>query len=297
MLVRIGTRGSPLALAQARDVESRLKAAHSGLTTEIVIIKTTGDKVQDRALSEIGGKGLFTKELEESLFDGSIDMAVHSMKDVPTKLPTGLGIGCILEREDPRDALISAFNSVDELPEGAIIGTSSLRRAAQLLHLRPDLKIVPLRGNVETRLRKVREGEVNATILAMAGLRRLGMFDAANCPIDTTIMLPAVAQGAVGIESREGDERINALLHPLNHTETAACVMAERGFLTALDGNCTTPIAAHAVKTGDSLILTGLLAEKDGSSIKSTMAEGDCNNAFQLGLKAGKELLKENASQ
>ncbi|PPR18187.1 MAG: Porphobilinogen deaminase, partial [Alphaproteobacteria bacterium MarineAlpha10_Bin3] len=205
-ILKIGTRGSPLALIQANDVRDRLLAAHDGLEVEIIVIRTTGDRIQDRPLADIGGKGLFIKEIEEALFDGGIDLAVHSMKDVETQLPEGLGIAVILPREDPRDAFISnRAASLSELPAGATVGTSSLRRQAQIRHARPDLRVVSFRGNVETRLRKLDEGEADATLLAIAGLRRLGMADVATQIMDIDEMLPAVAQGAVGVETRIND--------------------------------------------------------------------------------------------
>ncbi len=292
--VRIGTRGSPLALAQAHEVRDRLVAAHAHLTednTEIVIIKTTGDKVLDRALSEIGGKGLFTKEIEDGLADGSIDMAVHSMKDMPTEFPDGLGIPCLLPREDVRDVFISPrAATLDELPEGAVVGSASLRRQAQILNRRPDLRVETFRGNVQSRLRKLEEGVVDATLLAKAGLNRLGMADVATAVFEIDQMLPAVAQGAVGIECRNDDDRIAVLLAPLACAETAACVAAERGVLSALDGSCRTPIAALAILDGDRIFLRARVLRPDGSEALDTTREGAAGDAEALGLDAGAEL-------
>ena len=253
--LRIGTRGSPLALAQADETRARLIAAHPQLAApggiEICVIKTTGDKVQDRPLSEIGGKGLFTKEIEEALLAGEIDVAVHSMKDVPTWLPDGLVIDCLLPREDPRDVLIAtAGTSIATLPRGAVVGSASLRRAAQVKALRPDLSIVPLRGNVETRIAKVQRGDATATLLALAGLKRLHKQNVATAILSVDEILPAVAQGAIGLETRAGDDRVNALLAPLNDRTTQLRVAAERACLAVLDGSCRTPIAAFAELDG-----------------------------------------------
>ncbi|MEI9902400.1 MAG: hydroxymethylbilane synthase [Hyphomicrobium sp.] len=247
--IRIGTRGSPLALAQAHQVAARLTAAHALAPDqcEIVIIKTTGDRITDRPLIEAGGKGLFTKELEEALYAGSIDLAVHSMKDMPALLPPGLAIAAILEREDPRDAFVSLkYASLADMPAGAIVGTSSPRRRAQVLRARPDLAVVEFRGNVETRLRKLEEGVADATFLACAGLNRLGLSRHITEVMDTAVMLPAVAQGAIGIEIRAIDETIAGLLGPLDDARTALCVAAERAYLSQLEGSCRTPIAGFA---------------------------------------------------
>ncbi|MDY0871114.1 hydroxymethylbilane synthase [Dongia rigui] len=293
--VRIGTRGSPLALAQAEMVKAGLGAAHEALAApgavEIVIIKTTGDQIQDRALSEIGGKGLFTKEIEEALIDGRIDVAVHSMKDVPTQLPDGLVIACLLEREDPRDVLISRQgNSIATLPQGAVIGSASLRRQAQLLALRPDLKVVTLRGNVGTRLTKLANGDADATLLALAGLKRLGKADVATAILDMTEMLPAVAQGAIGLEIRATDRRIQDLLAPLHHAATAAAVAAERACLAELEGSCRTPIAAHAEIAGDQLHLTALIALPNGATVHRDERQGSVQDAEKLGRDSGRAL-------
>jgi len=288
--VRIGTRGSPLALFQARAAAAALQAAHPGLTTELMIIRTTGDRITDRPLAALGGKGLFTKEIEEALTDGRIDLAVHSMKDMPTLLPDGLLIDCLLEREDPRDALIARGASrLAELPRGITVGSASLRRQAQVLNRRPDLKLVSLRGNVETRLKKLETGEVDATLLAVAGLKRLGLMDRASGVIPAEEMLPAVAQGAIGLERRADDARLAALLAPLNHVPTATCVAAERGLLAALDGSCRTPIAALATLDGE-VFLRGEVLAPDGSERIATSRRGAAGDAERMGRDAGEEL-------
>jgi hydroxymethylbilane synthase len=296
--VRIGTRGSPLALAQADEARTRLIAAHPQLAApgaiEIRVIKTTGDKVQDRPLNEIGGKGLFTKEIEEALLAGEIDVAVHSMKDVPTFLPDGLVIDCLLPREDPRDVLIAtAGTSIATLPRNAVVGSASLRRGAQVKALRPDLSIVPLRGNVETRIAKVQRGDATATLLALAGLKRLHKESAATAILSTDEILPAVAQGAIGLETRANDDRVNALLAPLNDPETAVRVMAERACLAVLDGSCRTPIAAFAELDGGVLRLRALIALPDGSRVhrqETTAAVPSLSAARTLGEQIGRRL-------
>lgn len=291
--LRLGTRGSPLALAQATEARDRLLAAHPGIGpggVEIVTFKTTGDRIQDRPLAEAGGKGLFTKELEEALIDGRIDIAVHSMKDMPTVLPAGLVIDCLLPREDPRDALIGAADSIGNLAHGAVVGTSSLRRQAQLLSLRRDLRVVGLRGNVDTRLRKVAEGAIEVTLLAMAGLRRIDRASAGK-PVSPDEILPAVAQGAIGIERRADDPAVEALLAPLNHAETAARVAAERALLAALDGSCRTPIAGLAEIDADgTLMLRAAVYATDGSAAWTTTRTGGAGEAARLGADAGREL-------
>ncbi|MEM7527034.1 MAG: hydroxymethylbilane synthase [Pseudomonadota bacterium] len=291
--LRIGTRGSPLALAQAEETKARLMAAHDlpAEAFEIVVIKTTGDAVQDRALSEIGGKGLFTKEIEEGLLGGSIDIAVHSMKDMPTVLPDGLAITALLPREDVRDAFISPRHAgIAALPEGAVVGTSSLRRRAQLLHRRPDLKVVEFRGNVQTRLRKLGDGVAEATFLACAGLNRLGMNGEMRAAIEPEEMLPAVAQGAIGIESRKDDTRILSLLSPLHCGETGSRLAAERAFLAGLDGSCRTPIGGLAVLEGDALWLRGEIIRPDGSERIVTERRGTLSDAAAMGSDAAAEL-------
>ncbi|MBL26473.1 MAG: hydroxymethylbilane synthase [Rhodospirillaceae bacterium] len=294
--LRVGTRGSPLARAQTAEVCARLAAAHPSLredgAIEQVIIKTTGDMVRDRVLADIGGKGLFTKEIEEALADGRIDCAVHSMKDMPTRLPDGLAIVCMLPREDPRDAFIDRDGrSFADLPSGAVVGTASLRRAAQVLHRRPDLAVVPLRGNVHTRLRKLQEHQFDCTLLALAGLRRLSLDAVATHVMDTADMLSAVAQGAIGIEARVDDERVRNLLKPLDHGPTTTAVAAERAFLDRLDGSCRTPIAALALLDGKGgLSLRGLVVSLDGKMLFETAREGPETAAVRLGADAGEEL-------
>jgi len=292
--IRIGTRGSPLALAQARQVQARLAAAHGPGEDayELVVIKTTGDKITDRPLAEEGGKGLFTKEIEEALIAGEIDLAVHSMKDMPTVLPRGLAIGATLEREDPRDAFISVkYASLADVPAGATVGTSSLRRQAQVLHRRPDLKVVPFRGNVETRLKKLDEGLADATFLACAGLNRLGLARHIKAPMDTDVMLPAVAQGAIGIEIRSDDLDTARLVAPLNDAATALCVAAERAFLAKLDGSCRTPIAGLAELRGGMLHFRGEILTPDGAQSHATARNGPPQTALRLGEEAAAELL------
>ena len=293
--LRIGTRGSPLALAQADETRARLIAAHPQLAApgaiEICVIKTTGDKVQDRPLSEIGGKGLFTKEIEDALLAGEIDIAVHSMKDVPTWLPDGLVIDCLLPREDPRDVLIAtAGHSIATLPQGAVVGSASLRRAAQVKALRPDLSIVPLRGNVETRIAKVQRGDATATLLALAGLKRLHKQNVATAILSVDEILPAVAQGAIGIESRVGDDRVNALLAALNDPHTAIRVTAERACLAVLEGSCRTPIAAFAELEGDVVRLRALIATPDGTQVHRQEGRAPASDAKKLGEQIGHKL-------
>lgn len=290
--VKIGTRGSPLALAQAHDVRDRLLARHDGLAAEIVVISTTGDQVLDRRLSEVGGKGLFTKEIQAALLDGRIDLAVHSMKDVETWLPEGTDIAAVLEREDPRDAFIcGSAKTLDALPSGAVIGTSSLRRQAQILARRPDLRVEMLRGNVQTRLRRLEEGSFDATLLALAGLKRLGNEDVAAGIIEPDTILPAVAQGAVGIEIRRDDTRIRDLVAPLDHGPTSIRVRAERAMLAALDGSCHTPIAGLAMLDGESrLALDGLVAMADGSNLHRGNRSGPASDAEAIGCDLGADL-------
>ena len=291
--LRIGTRGSPLALAQAQETRNRLAAAH-GLPAdafEIVVIKTTGDRVLDRALSEIGGKGLFTKEIEEALLAAEIDLAVHSMKDMPTLLPDGLEIGALLPREDVRDAFVSrAHGGIDALPEGATVGSSSLRRRAQLLNRRPDLNLVEFRGNVQTRLAKLDRGEVAATFLAAAGLKRLGLEGEISALIEPEEMLPAVAQGAIGIETRQDDEATLSLLAPIHDAETGLRLAAERAFLAELDGSCRTPIGGLAVLDGGEIWLRGEIIRPDGSERLATERRGPVADAAAMGRDAAEEL-------
>ena len=291
---RIGTRGSKLALVQANEVARRIALAQGAPVeevTEIVVISTEGDRVQDRALSEIGGKGLFTQEIEEQLSDARIDVAVHSMKDMPTVLPEGLVIDCLLERADPRDAFISLkAGSLAELPAGSRVGTSSLRRAAQVKARRPDLEVVPFRGNVDTRLRKLNEGVADATFLAVAGLTRMDLAEKITAPLSPEEMLPAVAQGAIGIERRIADDEAAHLLEKLHHVETGLRVAAERAFLAVLDGSCRTPIAALAEIVGKRMRLRTMILTPDGSEIHETEREGLAAEAVALGEDAGQEL-------
>jgi hydroxymethylbilane synthase len=300
--VRIGTRGSPLALAQAREVEARLRAAHSAaqgaarLEVEIRTIKTTGDRIQDRPLAEAGGKGLFTKEIEEALLAGEVDLAVHSMKDMPTELPAGLTLAAFLPREDVRDALISAkAQSLAGLPAGAVVATASLRRQAQVRHLRPDLTVVPMRGNVETRLRKLADGAADATLLALAGLNRLGLANRAAGPVPVEEMLPAVAQGAIGVEIRSDDTRMAELLAPLNHEPTALAVTAERAFLAKLEGSCRMPIAALGeLSTGPAgarFVFRGMILSPDGRHCFHARREGRPEAALRLAEDAAAEVI------
>ncbi|KAB7742290.1 hydroxymethylbilane synthase [Parvibaculum sedimenti] len=292
--LRIGTRGSKLALIQANDVARRIGIA-LGLpaeeAAEIVVIKTTGDRVQDRNLSELGGKGLFTKEIEDALLDGGIDLAVHSMKDMPTVLPDGLIIDCTLERVDPRDAFLSSkATSIATLPQGAIVGTSSLRRGAQVKARRPDVTVVPFRGNVDTRLQKLADGVADATLLAMAGLTRMGLLDKVTAPLSTEEILPAVAQGAVGVERRVNDAEVAELLQKLHHVETGLRIAAERATLAVLDGSCRTPIAALALIDGKKLAMRAMILSPDGSEVIETSREGLALDAVALGADAGEEL-------
>jgi len=293
--IRIGTRGSPLALAQAEEVKSRLLTAHPDLTADavvIVVIATTGDRIQNKPLKDFGGKGLFTKEIEEALLAGEIDLAVHSMKDVPTELPIGLGIVCLLPREDPRDGFLSPIaDSLATLPRGAIVGSSSLRRVAQVRHARPDLRVVDFRGNVNTRMRKLSEGVAQATFLACAGLNRLGLAERITAPVPVEVMLPAVAQAVIGIEIRLDDSVTAEYLAPLHHLETAHCVAAERALLAALDGSCRTPIAALAELQGGGLTLRAQILRVDGSEALETSRAGPVGDAAAVGRDAGAELL------
>ncbi|MBM1220243.1 hydroxymethylbilane synthase [Ponticoccus sp. SC2-23] len=293
--MRIGTRGSPLALAQAHETRARLMAAH-GLPEaafEIVVIKVTGDAVQDRPLKEIGGKGLFTREIEEALLDGSIDIAVHSMKDMPVEQPGGLILDTYLPREDVRDAFVTlGEGGLADLPQGATVGTSSLRRRSQLLARRPDLNVVEFRGNVQTRLRKLSENVAVATFLATAGLNRLGMSDVPYTPIEPDEMLPAVAQGAIGIERRMSDDRAAEHLAAIHDGPTGQRLAAERAFLAALDGSCETPIAGLAELDGDRLRLRGEILRTDGSEVLSDEAEGLITDGPEIGRIMAEGLLR-----
>lgn len=292
----LGTRGSKLALTQAGLVRDALARSVPALAApdaiEIIVIKTTGDAIQDRPLSEAGGKGLFVKEIEEAMLARRIDIAVHSMKDMPTAQPAGLTIAAFLAREDARDVLIAGdIKRVADLAQGAVVGTSALRRRAQLLHCRPDLKIVTLRGNVDTRLRKREAGDVEATVLALAGLKRLGL-EHVGAAIPEDEMLPAVGQGAICIECRADDAQTRGWLAAIDHGPTATCVKAEHAMLSVLDGSCRTPIAGHAVLTDGVIHLRGLIAKPDGSELIATERRGDMANAEALGRDAGQELLR-----
>ncbi|MEO4001055.1 hydroxymethylbilane synthase [Mesorhizobium sp. CAU 1732] len=289
-VLRIGTRGSALALAQASETRALLMAAHDlpQEAFEIVVISTSGDRIQDRPLSEAGGKGLFTKEIEEAMLDGRIDIAVHSSKDMPTKLPDGLELSAFLKREDVRDAFIGrASPHLEDLPHGAIVGSSSLRRQALIRRMRPDIDVVMFRGNVQTRLRKLDEGQVHGTLLANAGLRRLGLADVITQLLPADTFPPAPGQGAICIESRIGDARANAMLMPIRHGETERALACERAFLAALDGSCRTPIAGLARLEGDRLSFRGMIITPDGKQAHEIEADGRAEDAAMIGAKAG----------
>jgi len=295
--IRIATRKSALALWQAEYVKACLEQAHPGLLVSLVPMVSRGDKLLDAPLAKIGGKGLFVKELETALLENEADIAVHSMKDVPMDFPEGLGLFCICEREDPRDAFVSnTFASLDELPAGSVVGTSSLRRQAQLLALRPDLKIHFLRGNVNTRLAKLDAGEYDAIILAAAGLIRLGFAARIRASISVEASLPAGGQGAVGIECRSADAEIHALLAPLHHRETALRVTAERALNKHLNGGCQVPIACYALLDGEQLWLRGLVGQPDGGLLLRAEARADVADAEALGVQVAEALLAQGAS-
>jgi hydroxymethylbilane synthase len=311
--VVIGTRGSKLALWQAEWVKAELQRMNPGLDVELNKIKTTGDKILDVPLAQVGGKGLFVKEIEEALLRGEADLAVHSMKDVPTEFPEGLHLAVICEREDPRDVFIAPVQgskprvqSFRELPQGATIGTSSLRRACQLLSVRPDLRIIQLRGNLETRIRKLDEGQFDAIILAAAGVKRLGWEQRITEVIGPEVSLPAIGQGAIGIECRIGDEFINTLIAPLNHAETAVCVRAERALLKRLQGGCQVPIAAHArierraenkEAAREVLVLDGLVGSVNGDRIIKDHLEGRPEDGESMGIRLAEMLLAKGADK
>ncbi|WP_455874048.1 hydroxymethylbilane synthase [Rhizobium yanglingense] len=290
---RIGTRGSPLALAQAREARDRLMAAH-GMAEEmfeIVVLTTKGDRITDRALAEIGGKGLFTQELEEKLASGDLDLAVHSAKDMPTVLPEGLHLSAYLPREDIRDAVIGrTAPKLIELPHGATVGSASLRRQALVRRMRPDIKVITFRGAVETRLRKLDEGQVDATLLALAGLKRLGKVDVITDILDPDTFPPAPAQGAICIESRIGDQRTDDLLATINDPATHDAVSCERAFLAALDGSCRTPIGGYAICEGDRIKFSGLIITPDGRNQHSVTIDGNRRDAAALGTRAGQDI-------
>ncbi len=294
--LNIGTRGSPLALAQAHETRSRLMAAFDlpEQAFHIAVIKVTGDQIQDRALKDIGGKGLFTREIEEALLAGEIDIAVHSMKDMPTLQPEGLILNTYLPREDVRDAFVSpGYATLSDLPQGAVVGSSSLRRRAQLAHRRPDLQLVEFRGNVQTRMKKLGEGVAHATFLAMAGLNRLGMTNMARGGIAVTEMLPAVAQGAIGIERRLGDARATDMLAAIHDHDTGLRLVAERAYLLRLDGSCETPIAGLAVLEGDQLWLRGEILRPDGSKVIAGEVRGAAADGAALGTDLAAQLLAQ----
>lgn len=290
----IGTRGSPLALAQAHETRARLMAAHDlpKDAFRIEVITTTGDRVQDRPLKELGGKGLFTREIELALLGGQIDLAVHSMKDMPVAQPGGLMLDCYLPREDPRDALLGSVGRIADLAEGAVVGTSSIRRRAQLLARRPDLHVVEFRGNVQTRLAKLADGVATATFLACAGLSRLGL-EVGAVPLETDEMLPAVAQGAIGIERRGDDDRVAAMLAPLHDQLTGQQLAAERAFLTALDGSCQTPIAGLAEISDGTLTLRGEILALDGAAVFAGALSGPAANGAEIGQALARDLLEQ----
>ena len=296
-MVRIATRRSPLALWQAEHVAARLEALHPGLRVELVKMVTRGDQILDAPLAKVGGKGLFVKELEQGLIEGRADIAVHSMKDVPAEFPEGLHLPVILEREDPRDALVSLkYGSLSELPENASIGTSSLRRQAQLRRHLPLARISALRGNVGTRLEKLETEGLDAIILAAAGLKRLGLEHRITETLALDISLPAVGQGAIGIECRMGDSDVEALIRPLHHQDTADCVLAERAFNARLDGGCQVPIAGHAVLDLSGIRLRGIVADPDGSAWVMDEIEGTRSDAMGLGRTLASRLLEAGAA-
>lgn len=296
--IRIGTRGSQLALWQANWVQKAIEQQWPDTRAELVIIKTTGDKILDVPLAKVGGKGLFVKEIEEALTDGRIDLAVHSMKDMPARLPHGLSIGAVPKRENPLDALIAEHGeSLDDLPQGARVGTSSLRRAAQLLYKRPDLNIEPLRGNLDTRINKLTATDLDAIVLATAGLNRLGFAHRITEILEPDIMLPAVGQGALCIENRTNDEIISPIISALDDAITHTAVLAERAFLHRLEGGCQVPIAGHAViDNDDRLTITGLVVELDGSRLIKKTISGPCNQADALGIELAESLLSKGAA-
>ena len=291
--LRIGTRASQLALWQANWVKSELEKKYPGMEVTLTKIKTIGDKILDVPLAQVGGKGLFVKEIEEAMLRGEIDIAVHSMKDVPTEFPEGLGLHCITEREDPRDAVISRKTKFTDLPQGARIGTSALRRQAQLLKVRPDLQMVIIRGNVETRIRKLDEDNLDAVILAAAGLKRLGFTEKVAEYLDTDLSIPAIGQGALGIECRLDDETIKQTIDFFNHPDTAWAVRAERALLKRCEGGCQVPIAAHGTVSGDQLRLTGFIAAVDGSRSVRGEIYGPVSECEQLGIKLADQLLAD----
>jgi hydroxymethylbilane synthase len=294
--LRIATRKSPLALWQAEHVQARLQALHPGLQVELVSMSTRGDRVLDSPLAKIGGKGLFVKELEQGMLEGRADIAVHSMKDVPAEFPQGLGLGAILEREDPQDAFVSGrFSTIGELPAGARVGTSSLRRQCQLRAVRPDLEILDLRGNVNTRLAKLDSGDYDAIILACAGLRRLGLAERITRALPPEEMLPAIAQGVIGIECRDNDTAVRALIDPLNHDETRRRTLAERAMNARLAGGCQAPVAGYSELENGDIELRGLVGRPDGSEIIRGELRGPVGDAEDIGRHLADDLLARGA--
>ncbi|QVL48568.1 MAG: hydroxymethylbilane synthase [Thiocapsa sp.] len=297
-IIRIATRKSPLAMWQAEHVSALLTELHPGLEIQIVGMTTKGDKILDAPLAKVGGKGLFVKELEQGMLEGVADIAVHSMKDVPVDFPEGLHLAVIMDREDPRDAFVSnRYEGLDDLPQGACVGTSSLRRQCQLSDRRPDLRIEPLRGNVNTRLAKLDAGEYDAIILAAAGLMRLGFESRIRGRIAPEDSLPAIGQGAIGIECRSADPRINDLIAPLHHRDTADRVLAERAMNARLHGGCQVPIAGHALIEGDRLVLEGLVGTPDGSRILRAESEGPREDWEAIGTRVADALLAQGAGE
>jgi hydroxymethylbilane synthase len=291
MILRIGTRGSKLALTQSQWVKGRIESVHPGVVVELVRITTTGDRIQRPPLSEVGGKGLFIKEIEEALLRKEVDLGVHSMKDVPAGLPEDLEISVFPQREDPRDAFVSEkFRSIEELHHGSSVGTSSLRRASQVLHFRPDLRVIPIRGNVDTRLRKLESGQFDALILASAGLRRLGLSHRITQMLSTDLSLPAIGQGVLGLEVRKSDHVVRDLIGFLNHVETELTVRAERAFLKELEGGCQVPLAGYGKLDGDTLELEGMVAELDGSVLIRDKLFGPKGKPEELGVHLAKKI-------
>lgn len=304
MKITIGTRGSMLALWQSEWVRSELERLHPGIEVELKKIKTTGDKILDVPLAKVGGKGLFVKEIEEAMLRGEVDIAVHSMKDVPTEFPEGLFLAVICKREDPRDAFISRktpngfeYPTLDSLPEGSRVGTSSLRRSSQLLAMRPDLKIEQLRGNVDTRLRKLDEGQYDAIILAAAGIKRLGRSERIAELIGQDVILPAIGQGAIGIECREADARVRDLIEPLRHRDTDICVRSERSFLRKLEGGCQVPIAAYATLENGLLRIRGLVGDLEGKRLIKGEIEGPVTRFRDLGVALAEDILSRGGKE
>ena len=298
MILRIGTRGSKLALAQSEWVKKEVQTRHPEVRVELVKIKTKGDKILDSPLSKIGGKGLFVKEIEDALLKNDVDLAVHSLKDVPAELQEGLEISVYPKREDPRDAFVSRhFRTVKDLPQGASVGTSSLRRSAQLLHMRPDLHIVPLRGNVDTRLRKLDSGDLQAIVLATAGLKRLGLSDRITTPLSPEAVLPAIGQGVLGLELRADDEKTRNLISFLNDLETELAARAERAFLKELEGGCQVPLAGYARVERDLMVMDGMVAELDGGVILRQQLAGGKDKPEDLGISLARQLIAAGADR